>query len=169
VNGRYTAACRQLYYKDIEAILVTHTHTALLLGIVCFIVSLVFGILAFSYSRGGAFWPLLIVCIISALGMIFQIYTRGSSVFGVKTAVQTVIITGLNTRRRVERAEDMLANKIESVQGRLSIDDLRSAIELAREEERAKAAEKIPKISTPPPIIQKPSEAERELNPEPSE
>lgn len=169
VNGRFTETFRQLYYKDIEAILVANTRSGLFVGIVFFMLSLLFGVLAFSYRNSGGFWALLICCGICALAMIFQLYGKGSSVFGVKTAVQTVVITGINTKRRVEKAENLLSEKIESVQGRLSIEDLRSAIVLAKEQERAIAAAKATKVPTPPPIIQQPAEAERELNPEPSE
>ena len=173
VTGRYTESYRRLYYNDIQAILVSYSQVGIVIGILFFMFSLLFGGLALADTRGDWFWPFLVLAGICAVGLIFNVYQRGSAVFCVKTAVQTVLIHGLNTKRRVEKAEDIMAEKIEAVQGRLSIDELRTAIqkELNKRRERktdppsavAKPPPLAPSVAVPPPLVQDQPESQQEV------
>ena len=138
-----------------------------LLAFCFFFFCLLFSIFTVTESGGVGFWPLLLFAVLCGGGAVYQLYGKGSVVFGIKTAVQTVILHGVNTRRRSDRTQQTLAEKIEAVQGRLSIDELREAIQMEKERERGKSAE--PKRAMPPPLTRRAEASGSESNPESSE
>ncbi|CAA6676646.1 MULTISPECIES: hypothetical protein [unclassified Lentimonas] len=152
VEGHYVETYKRLYYNDIEAILVCPTSSgkvmAILLTIlsVCMILPVLFG--------GWDFLPLAVFGVIPAVfaGVLF--YGRGSVLFGVKTAVQTVILDGVKSRRKANRVEAQLSAEIERVQGSLSEPDLQAAIYKDAESHRHRigAWAKEPKAPAPPPL-----------------
>ena len=74
-----------------------------------------------AFWAGWEFLPLAIICGgASALVALVIFWGKGSVTFGVKTAVQTVVLKGVNTRRKAAKAEARLAAEIERVQGELT-------------------------------------------------
>ena len=153
VEGHYVETYKRLYYNDIEAILVCPTSSgkvmAILLTIlsVCMIVPVLFG--------GWDFLPLAVIGVLPAViaGVLF--YGRGSVLFGVKTAVQTVVLDGVRSRRKANKVEALLSAEIERVQGVLAESDLQAAIYKDAESHRhrigAWAKEpKAPAVAPPP-------------------
>ena len=71
--------------------------------------------------------PLALLAILPAFvaGAIF--YGGGSVLFGVQTAVQSVRIDGLNSRRKAKKARKLLTAEIERVQGVLTEPALQAA------------------------------------------
>jgi len=126
VDGQFTEFSKRLYYSDIEAILVCPTKGGSILALfLC-----LFGIpMMLSLPLGGADYVLLFIC-----GVVFSLFGvaimlgKGSVLFGVKTAVQTVILTGVKTRRKASKVEVRLAAEIEKAQGALSVEELQRSI-----------------------------------------
>ena len=152
VDGRYVETYKRLYYNDIEAILVCPTKTSQVMAIlltivsVCFILPVVFG--------GMGYWPFLIFSVLFGVfaGVLF--YGQGSVLFGVKTAVQTVILDGVSSRRKAYKAEALLGAEIERVQGVLTEQSLQSAIykDADSHRNRVGAWAKQPAVAAPPPL-----------------
>jgi|GEM_PF-2145378 len=154
VDGYYVETYKRLYYNDIEAILVCPTSTgkvmAILLTIlsVCMITPVLLG--------GRGFLPLAVFGVIAAVYAGYLFYGQGSVLFGVKTAVQTVVLDGVKSRRKANKVEALLSAQIERVQGVLTESDLQAAIYKDAESHRHRvgAWAKEPKAPTvaPPPL-----------------
>lgn len=152
VHGRYVETYKRLYYNDIEAILICPTKTSQVMAILLTIVSVCF-ILPVAFG-GLDYWPFLIFSVLFGVfaGVLF--YGRGSVLFGVKTAVQTVILDGVSSRRRADKAEALLGAEIERVQGVLTESALQSAIykDADSHRNRVGAWAKQPPVAAPPPL-----------------
>lgn len=126
VDGHYKETYKRLYYDDIEAILVCPTSTgtifAVLLILLGFLIALPIG---FGNSD---YLPLALIAVLPALIAGYILYGGGSALFGVQTAVQTVLINGVNNRRKARKAHTRLAAEIERVQGVLTESDLQTAV-----------------------------------------
>jgi hypothetical protein len=122
VDGQYSEVCKRLYYKDIEAILICPTKSG---GVMALLLLLAGIPMMLSFPLGGAdYVPLFVFGAIFSIIGTFVLFGKGSVLFGVKTAVQTVVLTGINTRRKAAKAEAKLVVEIEKAQGALSIEDL---------------------------------------------
>ncbi|GEM_PF-4388530 len=128
LDGTYAETRRKLAFKDIEAILISPSRGGIIWG-------LVFGLAAFASFVAvlvnlseGLYLPVSIVSLLCFGGLAAHfIYGQGSALFGVKTAVQTVVIHGINSRRKANRAMVQLTAIIEGVQGQLTEEALETA------------------------------------------
>lgn len=157
INGRYSETFRRLYFKDIQAILVEHNRIGLGIAIGSLVLGLMFLGLLFSSPGEFGFWAYIILLSVCVLVSFYNFFGGGSTVFGVKTAVQTVILHGLNTKRKAHKARAQLVEKIESIQGSLSTEELREAIHNENEERAAKPTVKpVAQVAPPPPPVTSP-------------
>lgn len=152
VDGQFKEQYKRLAYGDIEAILVCPTKT----GGVFALILLLCGIpMLLSWPIGGSdYVPLFIFGVIFSLFGAALLYGKGSVIFGVKTAVQTVVLSGINTRRKAAKAEVTLVAKIEHVQGALSDEQLQQALykDADRSGTRSDILVKQTESEGPPPI-----------------
>ena len=152
INGRYSETFRRLYFKDIQAILVEHNRIGLATAVGALVVGLLFVGLLFSSSPGEVgFWIYIVLLSLCLLISFYHFFGGGSTVFGVKTAVQTVVLHGLNTKRKARKARALLIEKIEAIQGKLDTEVLRAAIKDETEERAAQPTVKpVPTVAPPP-------------------
>ncbi len=160
VDGQFTETYKRLAYEDIQAILVCPTKSANIIALILLLVGIPM-LLSLPVS-GMDYIPMFI------FGLIFVgfggllLWGRGSVMFGIKTAVQTVVISGINSKRKAKKAEAKLVEAIERVQGVLTDEDLQQAIYKDAGSRPSKVEVSAPKaatVATPPPIQ---SSAERE-------
>ncbi|MGJ8652741.1 MAG: hypothetical protein ACSHX8_05670 [Opitutaceae bacterium] len=163
VDGQYKETYKRLAYEDIEAILVCPTKSA---GVIALILLLCGIPMMLSWPvAGGDYVPMFIFGVIFSLFGVALLYGKGSVVFGIKTAVQTVVLSGINSQRKAVKAEAKLVAEIERVQGALTEEVLQQALykDAGRYGTRtgawAKQAEPKP---APPPIKQPPLEPSTE-------
>ena len=126
VDGQFTEIAKRLYYNDIEAILVCPTKGGNILALILFLLGIP---MMLSLPIGGAeYVPLLFFGVIFSLFGAVIAFGKGSVVFGVKTAVQTVVLTGVKTRRKAAKVEAKLAAEVEKAQGILTVEELQRSI-----------------------------------------
>lgn len=136
VDGTYQERAKRIDYADIEAILVCPTKAGSIWSLIAALGGLLFTIVSLANFGGVAFFIWLTIALV--LWGIFGVglYGRGSVVFGVQTAVQTVVLAGLSNQRKAERAKRLLTERIEAVQGPLEAEALRAARSLQLQAER---------------------------------
>lgn len=94
----------------------------------------------------GGSWPVWLCCLLVCLGHIaFVAWSQGSVLIGVQTSVQTVILDGVRTQRKAQKVQQLIAQRVESVQGPLSEAELQSALF-----KDAPRADTKPEIGVPP-------------------
>lgn len=154
VDGRYVETYKRLYYKDIEAILICPTATGGVMQILLTLLSISFFIPAAFGGISYLPWAIFSVIFGAYAGVLF--YGQGSALFGVKTAVQTVMLDGVTSRRKANKADVLLAAEVERAQGVLTEEALQAAIYKDAESHRHRigAWAKEPKAPTaaPPPL-----------------
>lgn len=152
LDGHYIETRRQLAYEDIEAILISPNKSkgggwALCWGILSFIF-LLLGLAQVSNSWAAAAGLFVWVPMFGLIA--FSIINGGGAVlFGVKTGVQTVVIRGINTRKKADKAMQLLTEIIEEKQGKLTMEVLEQAKRKLSEEDLPQA-EKRASISLQP-------------------
>lgn len=167
VDGFFKESAKRIQYNDIEAILICPTKGGSVLSLLAGLGGLLFTGIALANWQTGSFVPWLIVAGVVWFLFGLGLYGKGSAVFGLQTAVQTVILSGLGTRRKSARARTQLSERIEAVQGRLSAEALRAAHDAQRtaawaERGRSKPTAGATAHATPgsPPPIQKRPDAD---------
>ncbi len=135
-DGTYQERVKRIGYADIEAILICPTKAGSIWSLIAALGGLLFTIISLANFGGVAFFIWLTIALV--LWGIFGVglYGRGSVVFGVQTAVQTVVLAGLSNQRKARWAKKMLAEHIEAVQGPLEVEVLRAARSLQLRTER---------------------------------
>lgn len=128
LDGYYTETQRKLYYKDIEAILITKTNTGKVCGVIAILFLLLFLIIALSNLENGGWIGAVIFMIFPALFIAYIGYQNGTAAIGVQTSVQTATLDGVRTYRKARKVEAKLAKRIEAVQGRLTQEELEAAL-----------------------------------------
>ncbi|MGJ8639111.1 MAG: hypothetical protein ACSHYA_06920 [Opitutaceae bacterium] len=126
VDGQYKETYKRLAYSDIEAILVCPTKSASVIALILLLMGIPM-MLSLPIS-GVDLVPMFIFGLIFSLIGGALLYGKGSVVFGIKTSVQTVVINGVNSRRKAAKAEAKLVTEIERVQGILTDEALQQAI-----------------------------------------
>jgi hypothetical protein len=154
VQGVYKESTKRIRYEDIEAILICPTKTGAVMSMLAGLGTVLFTVVALANLQNSSFVLWLIVAVVTGAIFGLGLYHRGSAVFGVQTAVQTVVLAGLGSRRKSAKATAQLAERAEAVQGRLSVEALRAAHQARRS--AAWAARGRPKptagAARPPPI-----------------
>lgn len=150
IEGLFNERYRRIHYKDIQALLSTRSPVGLVLGIIFGLLGILF--LSFTIGLNTAPEKIIfaILTLLCVFGVIVQIHGRGSAAFGIQTAVQTVRLYSVNNVRKVERAENILIDKIETVQGQLTREALQAALQA--EKERVRQTVSPPSMHQPPPI-----------------
>ena len=82
-----------------------------------------------SIFNGLTYLPLAIVGLIPLVFGLALFYGGGSVSFGVQTAVQLVVLDGVNSRRKAKKVVRLLAVEVEQVQGVVSASMLQAALE----------------------------------------
>lgn len=158
VDGVYQERVKRIDYTDIQAILICPTKGGSILSLIYGLGGLLTTGIALAEWQGGAFvfWliPALVLWVLFGLG----IYQRGSAVFGIQTAVQTVLLPGLSGRRKAERARQLLAERIVAAQGPLDEAALRTVRARRLTSERHAGPRSLaaasPRVASMPPPIQ---------------
>ena len=148
VDGHYKETYKRLYFEDIEAIIVCPTASGKVIAVimtilsVCMILSLVF--------NGLDYLLLAILGIIPAIFAVALFYGGGSVLFGVQTAVQLVVLDGVNSQRKAKKAKRTLIAEVERVQGELSVSMLQAALEIDTNRKEG-SVQKEGSVPIPPP------------------
>ena len=132
VDGVYQERVKRIRYADIEAILICPTRSGAVLSLLTGLGTLLLTIVALANLHNSSFMAWLIVAVISGMIFVWGMYQQGSAVFGVQTAVQTVILPGLGTKRKAAKALVQLTQRVEAVQGQLSAEALQAAHQIWR-------------------------------------
>lgn len=132
LDGVYQENAKRIDYADVEAILVCPTKSGSIVSLLAGLGGLLFTIVAMANVQNSSFIAWLIVAVVIWVIFGLGIYSRGSAIFGIQTAVQTVLVGGLGNRRKAYRAKRLLTERIEAVQGRLSAEALHEAQQAAR-------------------------------------
>ncbi|WP_269524625.1 hypothetical protein [Coraliomargarita parva] len=149
IDGRFKERYRRLRYEDIEALLICPTKQGSVMSLLFALAGMALIPASLSTYGEPGFIVILILLAVCWIAFGFGIYGRGSVRFGVKTAVQTVVLEGVNTRRKAARAEERLSNHIEAIQGVLTDPELEAAIQ-ARIDRRKVLREQ--RLAPPPPV-----------------
>ena len=149
VDGHYKETYKRLYYDDIEAILICPTSTGTIFAVLLILLGF---LMALPIGFGNSdYLPLALVAVLPALIAGYILYGGGSTLFGVQTAVQTVLINGVNNRRKARKARTRLAAEIERVQGVLTTSDLQTAVRGKSPKEDVNALKEDPEVAAPYP------------------
>ena len=131
INGELREKYRNIFYKDIEALLYQPNAQSKMIAAFCGVLGLIVLILAVSSTLEFGFngvrvflWGLLCFLV---LAFFWLLRGGGSVVFGVQSAVQTVRIVGVNTRSRAQRAVERISARVIEFQGSLLPEDLSAA------------------------------------------
>lgn len=159
VDGVYQEQSKRIRYEDIQAILICPTKAGSVLALLTGLGGLLFSFLAAANWQNPSFVPWLIVAVVVWGIFGLGLYHQGSVVFGLQTAVQTVILGGLGTRRKADKGAALLAQRIEATQGRLSTEALQAAHQAQRSAAWAACGRPKPTAGAagPPPIHKIPS------------
>jgi len=154
VDGVYKERAKRIRYEDIEAILICPTKAGAVVSMLAGLGTMLFTIVMLANLNNSSFVAWLIVALVTAAIFALGLYHRGSAVFGVQTAVQTVILSGLGSRRKSAKATTQLAQRIEAAQGRLTAEALLAAHEAQRSAAWAARGRAKPTTgaAVPPPI-----------------
>lgn len=170
VDGFFKESVKRIQYEAIEAILVCPTKTGSIFSLLAGLGGLLFtGITLASWQTSG-FVPWLVVAAVVWLIFALGLYNKGSAVFGLQTAVQTIVLGGLGSRRKSTRAVAQLAERVEAVQGRLSVEALQAAHEAQRTAAWAARGRSKPVAGAfgPPPIQKKQPAGSEEMKVDPT-
>lgn len=132
VDGVYKEVSKRMRYEDIEAILICPTKSGAVLSMLTGLGTVLFTVVMLANLQNSSFVAWLIVAVVTGLIFGWGLYQRGSAVFGVQTAVQTVVLAGLGSRRKSARGLAQLAERVEAAQGRLSVEALQAAHQAQR-------------------------------------
>ena len=129
VDGYYTESYKRLYYKDIEAVLVCPTASGMVFACIWAFISVCMFLPLLRNGFSVGYLTLAFFGMFPAIfaGVLF--YGGGSARFGIQTAVQTVLLDGIRSRRKARKVKQRLVEKVESVQGVLTESDLRAALQ----------------------------------------
>ncbi len=132
VEGTYRERVKRIDYEAIEAILVCPTKMGAVVSLLAGLggLFLTAATLANIGENGFLAWLIVTLVVWSIFGA--GLYRKGSVVFGLQTAVQTVILGGVGSRRKADRVKARLAERVEAVQGRLSAGALQAAHQAQR-------------------------------------
>ena len=100
VEGVYKESTKRIRYEDIEAILICPTKTGAVMSMLAGLGTVLFTVVALANLQNSSFVLWLIVAVVTGAIFGLGLYHRGSAVFGVQTAVQTVVLAGLGSRRK---------------------------------------------------------------------
>ena len=124
VDGHYTETYKRLYFKDIEAVLVCPTSSGMIIAAIMTLLSASLVLLGITNDL-----LFTIPAIIPAIFAILLFYGGGSVRFGVQTAVQTVLLDGVKSKRKARKVKDQLVAQVERVQGVLTEPMLRAVLQ----------------------------------------
>lgn len=148
LDGRYRERAKRIRYEDIEAVLICPTKSGGIFSLISALVGFILLIVALSNAGSSALWVWMTLAVICWVVFGLGIYGKGSALMGIQTAVQTIQLEGVSNLRKAWKVGRRLNQRIRSVQGELTAEQ----IEAFKSQRRPK-----PTLSaTPPPLSANP-------------
>lgn len=124
LDGRYRERAKRIRYQDIEALLICPTKTGNVVSLISALSGFALLVAALANANSVALWIWLALAVIAWGIFALGLYGKGSALMGIQTAVQTVHLEGASSMRKARTTETRLNERIVSVQGRLSVEDI---------------------------------------------